>query len=187
VVEAPEQPNGFANGKLLRKPGLLKRNADALAQRFVVFAPCFAEDSHLTRGGGPEPFQDFDRGGLAGAVGSEKAEAFSCLNLKRDTTNGSNVRGVDLLQVLARDDRCGRTGRFRWWLRPVREVVQDRFPGYRFRSSLLLNRSLTSFAQRAEIEHGGFVFRIHLQEIVRRSQDVAAADLSDNLAVAEYG
>src|SRR5439155_15968653 len=82
VIEAAKKPQRLRDGQFLGQAGLLQGNAEALAQRVVIFAPALAEHAHLAAGWSKQPFQDFDGGHLARAIGAEQAEAFARVNLQ---------------------------------------------------------------------------------------------------------
>ena len=62
--------------QLLRKLRLLKLDAETLPQGDSVAAPAIAEDLDVPLVRAPQPFEDLDGRGLAGAVRAEHPEAF---------------------------------------------------------------------------------------------------------------
>ena len=61
---------------------------EPLAQANVVGAPGLAEDFDLAGRGGQEPFEDLNRGRLAGTVGAEEAEALAGLHVQVEAIDG---------------------------------------------------------------------------------------------------
>ena len=92
AVEAAEERERFADGELFGEPRLLQRDADALADFVVLLAPAAAEHFDFAGGGVEQAFEDFDRGGLAGAVGPEQAEAFALLDGQIEPAHGVDGR-----------------------------------------------------------------------------------------------
>src|SRR3989441_12177532 len=78
-VEAAKQPHRLRDGQLVGELGLLELDAEPLAQRAIgraAPAPPHPEQLHVPRVRLREPLDNLDRGGLAGAVGTEQSEAF---------------------------------------------------------------------------------------------------------------
>ena len=99
--------------QLLGQARLLQRDAQALAQGVVIFAPAHPQYLDLAGGGGQQPFEDFDGGGLAGAVGPEQAEALSRLDFEVEAVDGVHGRragGVLFAQVAAADGEGSHAG-----------------------------------------------------------------------------
>ena len=92
LVEAAEQIQRFADREFFGQLGLLQRDADALLDGLVVAAPLHAQDFDFAAGGREQPFEDLDRGGLAGAVGAEQAEAFALLDGQIEPAHGVDRR-----------------------------------------------------------------------------------------------
>ena len=104
--EAAEQADGFADGELLGKLGLLELNAQPLAQLGGMRVPAHAEHLDLARIGGGEALADFDGGGLAGAIGSQQAEAFARAHFQIEAVDGDHVF-VRLAQIADRRAALG--------------------------------------------------------------------------------
>ena len=81
-VETTEQLHRFRDGEFVPELRVLELDAEALAQGppAVAVVPVHAQHLHRSRIGEGEAFEDFDGGGLAGAVGAEEAEAFADLD-----------------------------------------------------------------------------------------------------------
>ena len=60
------------------------------AQRARVAVPALAEHLDLAGIGGEQPFEDLDRGGLAGAVRAEQAEALAAKHLQVEAVDGDH-------------------------------------------------------------------------------------------------
>ena len=89
-VEAAEQVHRLVDRDLLGELGLLQRDPDPLLQLERVGLPAEAKDLDVARVGRVEALADLDRGGLAGAVGTEKAEAFTGPDLEVEAVHGAN-------------------------------------------------------------------------------------------------
>ena len=91
-VEAAEERERFADGELFGESCFLQRDADSLPDFIVLLAPTEAQDFDVAGRGVEQPFEDLDRGGLAGAVGSEQAEALALLDSQIETAHGLDRR-----------------------------------------------------------------------------------------------
>src|SRR5439155_4965353 len=80
-----------------RQTRLLEGDAQPLPQRVVLLSPVPAEDLYLARCRRQQPFQDFDGRGLARAVRSEQAEAFSAPDLEIEAVNRIHRAGSALV------------------------------------------------------------------------------------------
>ena len=67
---------------------------EARAQRQVVAAPAVTEHLDVARVGHPQAFEDLDRGGLAGAIRAEQAEALAGADLEVEAPDGMDVAVV---------------------------------------------------------------------------------------------
>src|SRR5206468_2916980 len=76
-VETSKQLQGFRDGQLLRELRILKLDAKTLAQRALVRLPAHTEHFHVAGVRVEQPLADLDRRRLAGAIRTEKAEAFA--------------------------------------------------------------------------------------------------------------
>ena len=81
---------------------------EQLAQLAIVGAPAPAEDHDLAGVGLGEALADLDGGGLAGAVGSEQAEALARTDLEVEAVDGDDV-AVGFAE-LAEEERGGEPG-----------------------------------------------------------------------------
>src|SRR6267378_505199 len=93
TVERAEQLQRFGDRELFGELGLLELNPQPLAQRPACrpFAPRRAQDRDRAAVGGRQPLQDFDGGGLAGAVGAEQAEALTRGDGQVEARHGDDV------------------------------------------------------------------------------------------------
>src|SRR5688500_13154109 len=89
--ETAEQGDRFLDGDLLRKLRLLQLHAEALAEGPFVGRPALAEDQHVSGVRLLKPFADLDRGGLAGAIRAEEAEAFAGLHFEVESVDRYDV------------------------------------------------------------------------------------------------
>ncbi len=80
LIKAAEQDDRLAHQQLLGELGFLKGDADAFLDGRVLPPPVHTEDLDGAGGRVGQPFDDLDGGGLAGAVGSEEAEALADLD-----------------------------------------------------------------------------------------------------------
>jgi hypothetical protein len=118
AVEAAEKSKRFEDGQLVGELRLLELDAEPLPQRVRVALPAHAEHFHLAGIGSCQALADLDRRRLAGAVGSDQAEALARADLEIDAVNGDDV--VVLLVQVA-DPQCGAaSGRAH-----VRDQVRD--------------------------------------------------------------
>jgi hypothetical protein len=76
-VEGREEFHGLADLELLLEVGGLQADADAVLELKGLDLGVAAEHADATAGTGAQAFQDFDGGGLTGAVGAEQAEDFA--------------------------------------------------------------------------------------------------------------
>ena len=103
-VEAAEQPHRLVNGQLLGELGLLKLDAEPLAQVALVRVPPLAEhfdDAGIRLG---ETLADLDRGGLARPIGAEQAEALAGAHREVESVDSNDV-AVGLAEP--GDEECG--------------------------------------------------------------------------------
>ena len=84
--------------------GLLQDDPDPVAPGARSVGRVDAEHRHLSIRPGAEPFQDLDRGRLAGAVRAEEGEDLSALDLEGDPADGFGL-GVALAEVAYADRR----------------------------------------------------------------------------------
>jgi hypothetical protein len=93
TVERAEQAQRLRDGELVGELGLLQLNPEPFSQRTTcrTVAPRHAQDVDLAAVGWGETFQDFDRGGLAGAVRAEQAEAFTGGDGQVEPGDGDNA------------------------------------------------------------------------------------------------
>ena len=89
--EAPEEEEHLPHRQLLGKLGLLELDSDPLPNLTLPLVPCEPQDLHFPRFRGEKPLEDLHGRGLAGAVGAEKAEAFSPAHLETDAGKGDDV------------------------------------------------------------------------------------------------
>ena len=109
VVERSEQAERLLDGQLVGELRLLQLDAEALPQLRVVRPPAQPEHLHLARIGLQEPFEDLDRGGLAGAVRTEQSEAFAALHSQRQAVDGDDVAVAFVERVAAHGVRNSHT------------------------------------------------------------------------------
>ena len=102
LVKRAEEMNRLVDGELFAELRLLQRDADALAQLAFILAPGEAEDFDFAGIGDGEAFEDFDGGGLASAVRTEKAEALTILDAQLESVDRFHV-GVILFQSATND------------------------------------------------------------------------------------
>src|SRR5439155_9374757 len=88
LVEAAEETERLADGELLGQPRLLEGDADPLPKLQVVLPPTPAEHFDVAAGGFQQPFEDFDRGRLAGAVRAEQAKALTGAHFEIEPVDG---------------------------------------------------------------------------------------------------
>jgi hypothetical protein len=93
AIERPEQREDFADGEFVGELRLLQLNAEPLAQRPPggALAPRRSQDLDLARVRRGQPFEDLDRGGLAGAVRPEQAKAFAGPDRQIEARDGDDV------------------------------------------------------------------------------------------------
>src|SRR6266516_2475852 len=111
-VEAAKQPHRLRDGQLVGELGLLELDAEPLAQRAVgraAPAPPHPEQLHVPRVRLGEPLENLDRGGLAGAVGTEQSEAFTGRDGEIEPGDCDHVR-VALDEAAAADRRHAQCG-----------------------------------------------------------------------------
>jgi hypothetical protein len=91
IEEATKQTEGLLDGQLFRQLSFLQLHSKPLSQNPIVFTPAHPEDLEVAGIGFEQPFEDLDRGRLAGAVGPEQAEAFAYTHFQIEAINGHNV------------------------------------------------------------------------------------------------
>jgi hypothetical protein len=104
AVKGREHLHGFVDADLLRQVRRLQTNANAILELLALPVGIEAENGNFASAARAQAFQNLDRGGLAGAVGSEQAENFTGLDLEVDSFHGVDLT-VGLLQAVDRD-RC---------------------------------------------------------------------------------
>ena len=85
----------------------MRQDADPVPDLPVPFPDVHAEDAGLPGGWVAQPFEDLDRGRLAGAVRPEEGEHLALLDLEGDPIDRLDVRVV-LREPANVDDRLGR-------------------------------------------------------------------------------
>jgi hypothetical protein len=83
-IKGTEKIERLAHGDLVREVRGLEANADAVLQFLLLAIGIEIEHLHVARRARPQPFQDFDRARLAGAVWPEQAEDFTRTNFEID-------------------------------------------------------------------------------------------------------
>ena len=96
-IKAGEQLNRLAHGQLFRQTRFLQRNAQQLAQLALMALPRHAQDFDFARGRREQTFEDFDGGGLAGAVRPEQTEALAGLDVEIQSADRLDLSVVGLL------------------------------------------------------------------------------------------
>src|SRR5262249_45034351 len=102
AIEAAKELRQLERGLLVRKAGVLKRDADPFADFSFIRLPAQPEHLDITGGRLVQPLEDLDRRRLTRAVGSEKAETLADGNFdveSIDRIDGSVPPGILLAQV----------------------------------------------------------------------------------------
>src|SRR2546426_5957820 len=92
-VERSEQREDLADRQLVGELGFLELNAEALAQRPPggAVAPRRPQDLDLARVRYRQALEDFNGGGLAGAVGAEQPKTLACADGEGEARHGHDV------------------------------------------------------------------------------------------------
>src|SRR6266853_4693374 len=102
-VEASEQVEGFAHAHLVGQGGGLQGRADDVFELRAAALRIKPAHSRAAAIGRAQPFKDFDRAGLPGAVGSQQTKDFALAHRKAHPAQGLHV-AIALGQVLDFDD-----------------------------------------------------------------------------------
>src|SRR6185437_2077535 len=90
--EGPKESHRFLDGEFFGELRLLELDSEALAELARLFGPPAAQDDDIAAVGTSEAFADLDRGGFAGAVGSEEAEALARAHVEVEAIDGHDIR-----------------------------------------------------------------------------------------------
>src|SRR5438552_284574 len=83
-----EEIDTFADLDLFRQVGRLQAHADAVFELLALRAGIDPENRDLASAAWTDAFENFDRGGFAGAVRAEKSEDLACADFKVDAFDG---------------------------------------------------------------------------------------------------
>src|SRR5262245_45151755 len=100
MVEGTEQSNRLFHRELVGELRLLQLHPESLPQFAVMAAPGEAENLHISRIRFEQTLENFDRGRLACAVGTEQTETFAASDLERQTIDSHDI-AVSLDQIAA--------------------------------------------------------------------------------------
>ena len=101
LVEAGEQLQGFAHRQLFREPRLLQRDAQPFAQFALMRLPCPAEDFDFAGRRLQQAFENFDGGGLPGAIRAQQAETLARIDGQVESAHGLDFAVIGLAQTTA--------------------------------------------------------------------------------------
>src|ERR1017187_6322909 len=87
-VEGVEELHGLVDLDFLLEVGGLQADADAVLELAGLHLGIAAEDADASAGAGAQAFEDFDSGGLTGAIGAEQAEDFAGAHFEIDALDG---------------------------------------------------------------------------------------------------
>jgi len=87
-VEGGEELDGLFHFELVLEAGGLQADTDAVFELAGLDLGIAPEDGDASAGSWTQSFENFDGGGLAGAVGSEEAEDFAGADFEVDAFDG---------------------------------------------------------------------------------------------------